>query len=345
MTSLLERWWYPPAGEREPLGRAIALSPLVVPELGFRAGVATRAALYRAGLFRPRVVRGAKVISVGNLTVGGAGKTPVVIHLASRLARAGRKVAVVSRGYGRASREVFAFDQATTRTADETGDEPLLIARRCPGVTVWVGPDKAELARRAHEEGGAEVILIDDGFQTRRLARDLELVVIDTGVGLGNGHLLPRGTLREPRASLGRADLLWLKGDRPFESGGLPFVRARHRPALLVRPDGVPEALSSEAARSLRFVAFCGIARPGPFFAALRNLGLTVVDERAFPDHHRFSPASLEALQSQARSRGAELLTTEKDGVRLPTSARTWTVRLDVEVTEGGDRLASLLGV
>src|SRR6185436_15940539 len=141
-------------------------------------------------------------------------KTPVVIFLAELAARAGKKVAVLSRGYGRASRADVRFDAANLLPASEVGDEPRLIAQRCPEATVWVGRDRAALARQARD-AGAEVLLLDDGMQHRRLARDVDIVVVDAAAGFGNGRLLPAGPLREPLSQLSRASFVWLRDTGP----------------------------------------------------------------------------------------------------------------------------------
>jgi len=206
----IERVFYPPSAE--PWGRRALLSPLTAVSWTYGAAVRLRGALYDAGLLRAERVEGLRVISVGNLNVGGTGKTPAVLHLAELLVRAGRKVGILTRGYGRGSSAPLTFTGAEPLpSVDEAGDEPLLLARRCPQARLFVGADRVAGAYRARDEFGLDTVLLDDGFQHRRLARDEDIVVVDEAVGLGNGHMLPRGPLREPRASLRRATLLWLR--------------------------------------------------------------------------------------------------------------------------------------
>jgi tetraacyldisaccharide 4'-kinase len=255
------------------------------------------------------------VISVGNLSVGGAGKTPVVIRLAELLAEGGNPVSVLSRGYGRESTAVEVVDP--TGTAARYGDEPLLIARRA-GSMVVVGADRFAAGSMAEElAGGASrgVHLLDDGFQHRRLARDLDVVVIHRSDF--EERLLPAGRLREPLSALGRASVLVLR-EEDADIEGVLRRRGVATPVWWVRRrvsmPGGPE----------RIVAFCGIARPGEFFDMLRGAGKTVLRERAFRDHHRYSSEDLEGLRRLAAECGADgFVTTEKDAVRLGDSLLT----------------------
>jgi tetraacyldisaccharide 4'-kinase len=216
----IERVFYPP--NAEPWSRRALLSPLTAVSWTYGAAVRLRGALYDAGLLRAERVEGLRVISVGNLNVGGTGKTPAVLHLAELLVRAGRKVGILTRGYGRGSSAPLTFmGTESLPSVEEAGDEPLLLARRCPQARLFVGADRVAGAYRARDEFGLDTVLLDDGFQHRRLARDEDIVVVDEAVGLGNGHMLPRGPLREPRASLRRATLLWLRA-APFKALGPP---------------------------------------------------------------------------------------------------------------------------
>nr|WP_225937620.1 tetraacyldisaccharide 4'-kinase [Myxococcus sp. RHSTA-1-4] len=205
----------------------------------YGAAVRLRGALYDSGLLRAERAEGLRVISVGNLNVGGTGKTPAVLHLAELLVREGRKVGILTRGYGRASREPLTFiGSEPLPSVEDAGDEPLLLARRCPQVRLFVGADRVAGAYRARDEFGVDTVLLDDGFQHRRLARDQDIVVVDEAVGLGNGHMLPRGPLREPRSSLRRATLFWVRV-APAPSGA---ARAPQAPALAGSPAAMPES-------------------------------------------------------------------------------------------------------
>ncbi|MGA9525556.1 MAG: tetraacyldisaccharide 4'-kinase [Myxococcaceae bacterium] len=337
----LERIWYPPEGET--LAARLKLSPLAALSLGFGAAVALRNASFDLGWRTPVRVEGARVISVGNLNVGGAGKTPAVIHLVQRALAKGMEVAVLSRGYGRRSAEELSFDATSPVTSAEVGDEPLLIARRLPGVRVWVGADRVSIAHKARAAGAA-LLVLDDGFQHRRLARDADVVVINEALGFGNGALLPRGPLREPPSSLRRASLLWLRAgvgpQHPLPFDG-PIVRARHAPSSIRAADG--SELPLESLRGRRVLAFSALADPRAFPRTVQALGAEVVEARPFPDHHAFSATELAELVRDARARGAELITTEKDAMRLPEQIDAWVLRLDVEILEGAAHLDALL--
>lgn len=324
MSRFWENRWYGGGGG------GLLGGPLRLASAGFGAAVAVRSLLVR-----PRRVDGARVVSIGNLTVGGSGKTPVVIFLAELAARAGKKVAVLSRGYGRSSRAEVRFDAANLLPAAEVGDEPRLIARRCPAATVWVGRDRTRLARQARD-AGAELLLLDDGMQHRRLARDVDVVVVDAAAGFGNGRLLPAGPLREPLSQLSRASFVWLRQTGPFAPGLEQTLGAAKR--VISRP--VAHVVDGTIAGK-QVVALAGLARPSAFTRTLASLGATVVAERFFPDHHVFTPAEL----AEARSLGAIVVTTEKDAQRLQPGFPALVVRLDEELVSGGELLAEHLAL
>jgi tetraacyldisaccharide 4'-kinase len=368
----IERVFYPPTPE--PWGRRALLSPLTALSWPYAAAVHLRRALYDAGLLRAERVEGLRVISVGNVNVGGTGKTPAVLHLAEMLVREGRKVGILTRGYGRGSREPLTFTGSEPLpSVDDAGDEPLLLARRCPQARLFVGADRVSSAYRARDEFGLDTVLLDDGFQHRRLARDEDLVVVDEAVGLGNGHMLPRGPLREPRSSLRRATLLWVRAssvatgpelsagrllpgsplrappsmettgpDLP-EVRGVPRVRTRYRPTAWLEPSG--RVLATDALAGQPVLALAGLARPGGFLRTLHSLGAEVRDAALFPDHHRFTADELQDVESRAARQGARVVTTEKDAVRLPPGYSAWVVRLGVEVLEGESHLRRALGL
>jgi len=349
MSAWLDNLWYP-SEEGEGTPRNVVLAPLALGAAAFGMAARLKNLLYDKRLVRPKRVDGAKVVSVGNLTVGGAGKTPVVIHLAQLLLARGKKVAVLTRGYGRASKERLILDasQGALPPASLAGDEPLLIARSCPGLPVWVGADRVASALEARERMGAEYLLLDDGMQHRRLGRDVEIVVIDERVGLGNGQILPRGPLREPPGGIARAHLVWVRGAeggtaRPLPKADAPVVRSRYRVKELISPTG--EVREAHALRGRRVLALAGVARPSGFLRTLEGLGVTVPVQRFVPDHHAFRPAELEGVQEEARKAGLLLVTTEKDAMRLPPRFPAWVVRLEVEILSGADTLCDVLGV
>ncbi|WP_163782448.1 tetraacyldisaccharide 4'-kinase [Myxococcus vastator] len=358
----IERVFYP--SSPEPWGRRALLSPLTLLSWTYAAAVHVRGAFYDAGLLRAERVEGLKVISVGNVNVGGTGKTPAVLHLAEQLVQAGRKVGILTRGYGRVSREPLTFVGTEPLPSSElAGDEPLLLARRCPQVRLFVGSDRVSSAYRARDEFGLDTVLLDDGFQHRRLARDEDFVVVDESVGLGNGHMLPRGPLREPPASLRRATLFWLRasataaesavlpltkaedtlGGGGPSSAGIPRVRTRYRPTAWVDPEGNLHPVPALTGQPV--FALAGLARPGGFLKTLQALGTDVRDAALFPDHHRFTADALRDVQARAARQGARVVTTEKDAVRLPPGFEAWVVRLGVEILEGESHLRRALGL
>ncbi|HWA02010.1 MAG TPA: tetraacyldisaccharide 4'-kinase [Rhizomicrobium sp.] len=266
----------------------------------YGASVAWNAA--RAKPIRPPV----PVVCVGNLTAGGTGKTPVAIALAEILIAQGHQPWFLSRGYGgrlRGPVEVTEWSRAA-----DVGDEPLLLARAAP---VIVARDRLAGANLAVGKG-ATVIVMDDGHQNFALAKDLSLVVVDGDTGFGNGRMIPAGPLREPVArGLARADAVFATGS------GLPPLGACRIPVLRV-------ALTIEGPdiEGRAMVAFAGIGRPEKFFEALRAQGAILAAVQGFPDHHVYSAGEIARLRAKARAHNAELVTTEKDFVRLTASER-----------------------
>ena len=278
------------------------VSALLLPAAGlFSAAAAMRRTAYRKGWLRSISV-GAPVVIVGNITVGGTGKTPITGWLAQALAKAGRRPAIVSRGYG-GRRQRSPVRVTPLSDAGEVGDEPVMLARQaeCP---VWVCIDRAAAARRAVAEG-AEIVLSDDGLQHYRMARDLEICVVDGHRGLGNGRRLPAGPLRESSRRLREVDLVLVQG-MESEFPGLKFELRIDR---AVRLDGARERPLTEFA-GRRVLALAGVGVPQRFHAALRAHGLDVEPVRA-PDHGRVSLGSL-------LKRGLPVIMTAKDAVKYP---------------------------
>jgi tetraacyldisaccharide 4'-kinase len=265
------------------------------------------------------------VLSIGNLTAGGTGKTTMVAYLARALLGWGRSPAVVSRGYGgRAGRgPVVVSSGAGPRVGPErAGDEPHLLARTLPGVRVVVGSDRIAGAAAA-KDLGADVVILDDGFQHRRLARDLDILLLDAAGPFGNYHLLPAGPLREPISGLARADVVVITRSRPGESfvvlervvrrynARCPILRsANHRV-------GFVDASGTRNPRPERAVAFCGIGNPASFLADLEAEGVGIVEFHPFPDHHPYTDGEWRRLLDEARGSACALVTTEKDLARL----------------------------
>jgi len=271
----------------------------------------------------------AKVICVGNLTAGGTGKTPIAQAIARAVIARGAHPVFLTRGYGgkvKGPAFVAADDRAT-----HVGDEPLLLVAVAP---VIVSADRAAGAKLA-EEHGFDVIIMDDGHQNFSLAKDLSLIVVDAEAGFGNNRVLPAGPLREPVAQgLARADAVIVSGtgNPPLGAFAKPVLRAR-----LVQ-DG------SVVGPGTRVVAFAGIGRPAKFFASLAALGVQIVEQRPYGDHHVYTQAEIARLKARARVDGAILVTTEKDYVRLTQAEREGIVAVPVHSAfDDGAALGALL--
>ena len=293
-----------------------------------------------------------RVLSVGNLTLGGTGKTPLVEVIAAWLQERGCRVGVLSRGYGRkgGASIVVASDGAQVLCSpEEAGDEPVLLAEHLPGVPIIVGQDRFAAGMLAVDRFGVDVLVLDDGFQHLSLARDLDILVLDAAHPLGNGRLFPRGDLREPPSALARAGaIIFTRWDPAIPTPALPHLpsptpplfHSRHEPVdLHGLHDG--QTLPLASLRNRRVLAFCGIGAPASFRWMLDALGATVVAFRTFPDHHRYTGPELEALSRLAASVRAEMLiTTEKDGIRLrqfpALPCPVWELRIRARVLDQG---------
>jgi tetraacyldisaccharide 4'-kinase len=263
------------------------------------------------------------VISVGNLAVGGRGKTPTVAFLARQLLEMGERPAILSRGYARRRVEdgvVIVRDADGIRAdLDRSGDEPLMLARQLPGVAVLSSSDRYLAGRLAEHHLGATVHVLDDGFQHLQLDRDLDLVIVSSDDLESGAQTLPGGRLREPPDTLLAADAVLAADERVFELGPTP----RHAPFEMFRMRRTMGGLQFEgavapSAAGAKWLAVAGIARPEEFFAGLRNAGIELAGARTFRDHHPYSRGDVRGLFREVETLGAAgLLTTEKDYVRL----------------------------
>ena len=312
--------------------------------------VGTRRWLYGRGVLRPRPVS-CPVVSVGNLTVGGTGKTPAVELAVRTLAEHGHRAAVVSRGYGRKTRGIHVVADAASIRLDpeESGDEPFLLARRLPGVPVVVGADRWAASRVAMETCGATAIVLDDGFQQQTLEASLQIVMARARRPWGNGRLLPAGPLREPLRALARAHLVVATGSGLVSVDEVGAAAARYAPHAPVLTATLEPVACWEARRmepvpltrleGARVVPFAGIAAPAAFAATLRELGVAG-ELVVFPDHHWYTAEDVRALNDRATREGA-LVTTEKDWVRLRgrlgAGPPLYVVSVALRITSGAD--------
>jgi tetraacyldisaccharide 4'-kinase len=337
---------------RRGVAAALARTALSVGAVGYGATMRRRNARYDrgVGVHRAHI----PVVSVGNLTAGGTGKTPVVALLANRFRDRGATPTLLSRGY--------------RATAGRPNDEALVLEHLCPGVPHLQTPDRVAAAAEAATRFGASVLILDDGFQHRRLARDLDIVLIDATNPFGYGHLLPRGLLREPIESLRRADLVLLtRADAVAEEAkraihrrldqaapGLPIVEITFPPVELVNTSGERRPLASLEEKPL--LAFCGIGNPAGFARTLSTAGLRPAEVVAFPDHHPYDQADLDRLARRAHALGIDAaVTTLKDLVKIrtdtlpvPAGIPVWAIETGCEIVTNGpalfERLDALVG-
>lgn len=295
-----------------------------------------RSTFYRKGFLKQFKLE-VPVISVGNLVLGGTGKTPLVHHIAELLQQQGYKPAILSRGYKGTAADAINIVSSTSDIlleAGESGDEPRLLAEKLPGVPVITGRKRYATARFAIDSFGADILILDDGYQHLALQRNINLLLFNDRKGLGNGHVLPGGDLREPLSALNRASafvISTINGPEPGSTINItniltsrypekPLFTASYQPEnfLLRLHKGRSETIPIEEIRPKPIYGFCGIANPDTFKTTLENSGIKLTGFKNFPDHHKYSSADTRQLLENARLSNAEgLITTEKDLVKL----------------------------
>ena len=337
----------------------------------FRLVVAVRYWFYDIGVLR-RFPLGVQVISIGNVTAGGTGKTPVTEKFARELTAAGRKVAILSRGYRR--KEAPWWQRTFTQVIDPPlvvsdghhvlldaatgGDEPYMLASNLPGVCVIVDRNRVKAGRWAIRRFGCDTLILDDGFQYQRLKHSLEVVLVDKTNPFGNGHMLPRGVLREPAEHISRADVIFLTKSDGDTAGVVEQIRrfntkaeiieCRHAPRIL-KDVWSREELPLEWLKGKTLATLSGIAVPQGFEDSLRKLGARVIWCERYADHHRYDSSEIIYALNRTSDLGAEaLITTEKDAVRFPrletTPVPCYYLRVDIEILKGSENFSAAVG-
>ena len=363
-------------GKREDTAAAVFGVFLQACSYLFSGIVQLRLWLYRHRIFHDHPL-GCLVVVVGNLTVGGTGKTPVVEMFARALRDRGRKVAILSRGYKSKAPPIWKkwwfllthtaepppriVSDGTTVLLDSelAGDEPFMLARNLPGVVVLVDKNRVKAGAFAIKHFGCDTLVLDDGFQYLPLKGRLNLLLVDKTNPFGNGFLLPRGILREPVKHLSRASYVFLtksKGRRDEEleavircfNPGVEIIECGHQPQYLQRI-GNGERRQLTELKGKKIAAFSGIAAPESFEAFLRDAGASLVSKRQFLDHYRFTPEDLTSVFAAAQQAGAEfVVTTEKDAVRIADDAKfplpCYFLRLEIEILRGAADFQEAVG-
>jgi len=338
--------------------------------LVFALIVGTRYFLYGVGILR-RYPLGVQVISIGNVTAGGTGKTPVTEIFARTLAAEGRKVAILSRGYRRKEAPwwqrlftqvivpplVVSDGKHVLLDAATGGDEPYMLASNLPGVAVVVDRNRVKAGRYAVKKLGCDTIILDDGFQYQRLKHSVDVVLVDSTNPFGNGNMLPRGILREPARNLKRADIVFLTKCRGDVSAVRKEVRKYNTKAEIVECNHAPKLLKDVWSREefpldwLKGKTTCtlsGIASPKGFENSLRRLGAKVVWCERYADHHRYDSREILSALNRTADEGADaLVTTEKDAVRFPrletSPVRCLYLRIAIEILAGGQNFTDII--
>ena len=351
---LLRRYWEKP-------DTPVVTAGLTLLSVGYRVALGIRERAYQWQVLSTGRLA-CPVISVGNITLGGSGKTPMVELLALSLRELGAQPAILSRGYGRKTRGVHVVaDQDGVKLGPrEAGDEPVLLAERLPGIPVIVGENRFEAGRVAVQACGATAVLLDDGFQHRTLHKNLEVLVVNGRSPWGNERLFPRGMLREPLSALRRADVVVITnpGDASDVQAAAGTIRRYNERAPVLagayevveaRRIGTDTRVAAGGLEGRRLLAFAGLGSPRGFAETLTASGVNLAGLVEYPDHHWFAESELGELARQAQAIGADgLVTTEKDWVRLrglglPTLP-LWVVAVRLRIESGFNTLLQTLG-
>ena len=360
----------PGADQNQPFGMRCVLGILKAISCVFHLVVSVRYFFYDVGVLR-RFPLGCQVISIGNVTAGGTGKTPVTEKFARELTAAGRKVAILSRGYRRKEKPwwqrmfsdviepplVVSDGKRIRLDAATGGDEPYMLAANLPGVCVIVDRNRVKAGRYAIKRLGCDTIILDDGFQYQRLKHSVEVVLVDSTNPFGNGHMLPRGILREPARHLKRADIIFLTKCRGDVSDVIDEIRQYNRTAEIVECNHAPKVLRDVWSREefplswLEGKTTCtlsGIASPKGFENSLRHMGAKVVWCERYADHHRYDASEILYALNRTADMGADaLVTTEKDAVRFPrfetSPVRCLYLRIAIEILRGKENFEQII--
>lgn len=336
----------------------------------FHAAVQFRLWLYRKGIFRPHAL-GCQVISIGNLTVGGTGKTPIVEVFARTLQQSGRKVAILSRGYRKEEdpllkrlwrRLTFDVQESPPRVVSDgqrllldsalSGDEPFMLAQNLPEVAVIVDANRVKAGKYAVRKLGCDTLILDDGFQYLHLKHRLDIVLVDRTNPFGNRHLLPRGILREPISNINRAGFIFITKSNGDGAAELKQTLRRHNPhaeisecrhsAKYLQDIFTKERVPLDYLKGLPVAAISGIASPKGFEDELIRLGARVLYHKRYADHHRYTQLEIIDVINKGIQRGARIIiTTEKDAVRFPMLERRdlplYFLRVEIEMLTGAE--------
>jgi tetraacyldisaccharide 4'-kinase len=353
----LESFFHEVISPKRPLHLMPVYGMLRLVSMFYSLGQRVRAGLYNRKIFKTRRLD-CRVISIGNLTLGGTGKTPTVMRVADTLRRQGFKPAILSRGYGGKSGEfvnVVNDGQHTLLSPEMVGDEPVMMARRLKNIPVLTGRIRFETGKYAIEHLGANVLILDDGYQHLPLHRDLNILLCDATRPFGNGVVFPAGELREPLSAMDRADVICLTRCRGDDSTGqvdgcnrkqVPVVKTGLRVQSVIELKS-GEEMGIETIQHQTAAAFCGIAHPLDFFRTLEQVPVQIVNQSYFPDHHEYSADELQVIEDQAKQAGAKIMViTEKDAVKLKDHAfglPVYAVRIALEILEGQEEWNQLL--